>query len=410
MFRTCAKAALAVACLVTTANAVDLPTPQKITWMSAATACALDGFVYATAGARQTPQPVVVYQKNLNVARIGQEQDEPIIADLLADGCLVLVIDYMHHDKAKSPTINADSLALRKEMTGKKPTLLADRKIDGNHIFLLAEGFRLARNVTFAQDGQRTLRMDIAYPSHPSKPVPMLLEYTCDNVERMGSGSLLFCHDTLLDGAMAAGFAVAMADHPVAPPYKGLDDPTPDVWRRAKAAVRVARKFAGEHGLSERLGVIGFSRGGPFAAMVALNNGDSFMTSDDPHSADVQAALVHGNRYDYLDLLPNDPMLPRFKKAWGDPFEKASEWASHGAIAFMKDAKQVAPMFLNTSRTESAEYQDGLAKLAKRLGELGVEHVYQVDDDVRGHQVSTKPETVTAIYRFFAEHLEGNNP
>ena len=420
MFRTCATAVLTLL-LTAACQAVDLPTPQKITWTSTTTQCALDGYVYTPQNAGEKPLAVVVYQKNLSVPRIGQEADEPIIADLLKDGSLVLVIDYMHYDKAKSPTINADSLALRNQMTGKKPTLLADKKVDANHIFLLAEGFRLARNVTFAQDGKRTLGMDIAYPSQPTKPVPMLLEFTCDNAERMGSGSILFCHDTLLDGGMAAGFAVAMADHPVAPPYKGLDDPMPEVFLRAKKAVLAAAAFAKEHDLAKPIGLIGFSRGGPIAAMLAANTGNGSVPpgpgggdGEGPLTGptDVRAALIHGNRYDYLDLLPTDTkMTARFKKSWGDPTTQPLNWQLRGASNYLaKDPKDVAPMFLNTSRAESPEYQDGLAKFHQRLTQLGVEHVYQVDDDTRGHQVSSKPETLSAIYEFFAKHLEGPTP
>ena len=69
----------------------------------------------------------------------------------------------------------------------------------------------------------------------------MLMEITCDNVNRMGSGSLLFCRDTLLEGGAIAGFAVAMVDHPVPPPYKGIDDPMPQCIHRMKAAVRTLR-------------------------------------------------------------------------------------------------------------------------------------------------------------------------
>jgi acetyl esterase/lipase len=208
----------------------------------------------------------------------------------------------------------------------------------------------------------------------------------------MGTNSLLFCHDTLLDGAMAAGFAVAMVDHPVAPPYKGLDDPLPASLDRMKAAVAKLRELSVELNTSKRIGAIGFSRGGPFAAMLAAGG-------------DVDAALIHGNRYDYLDLRSDDPMLARFEKAWGKRDENRERWAVHGAVHYL--TKDAAPMFLNTSNTESSEYRDGLAKFSKRLSELGIEHVYQEDEDGRGHRVSTDPKTLAAIYAFFTKHLGG---
>src|SRR5207245_884512 len=121
-------------------------------------------------------------------------------------------------------------------------------------------------------------------------------------------------------------------------------------------------------------------RGGPMAAILAVSNGRKDLEGDGPHqgvSSAVQAALVHGNRYDYLDLLPADPMLARFEKAWGKRDENEQKWAAHGASYYLpkdaKDAKTVAPMFLNTSDAESAEYRNGLAQFDRRLTDLGVE-------------------------------------
>ena len=121
----------------------------------------------------------------------------------------------------------------------------------------------------------------------------------------------------------------------------------------------------------------------------------------------VQAALIHGNRYDYLDLLPTDPMLPRFAKAWGERDSNREKWAEHGAAYYLD--KTAAPMFLNTSDAESPEYRDGLAKFDKLLTDRGIEHEYQVDADGRGHRVSTDPKTLGRIYEFFHKHLDVKN-
>src|SRR5439155_9012303 len=122
---------------------------------------------------------------------------------------------------------------------------------------------------------------------------------------RMGSGSLLFCHDTLLDGAMPAGFATAMIDHPVPPPYKGIDDPMPQCIHRLKSAVRTLRAAGAELGLNGRIGAIGFSRGAPMAALLAVTGNRADLEGDGPTlntSSRIDAAMIHGNRYDYLDL------------------------------------------------------------------------------------------------------------
>ena len=184
-------------------------------------------------------------------------------------------------------------------------------------------------------------------------------------------------------------------------------DPAPKVWAIAKAAVRTMRAHGREWNTNGKIGAMGFSRGGPFAATLALSNGRADLDGEGPHketSSDVQAALVHGNRYDYLDLLPNDPMLARFAKAWGERDASKDKWASHSTLNFAGD--RIAPMFLNTSDAESAEYRDGLAKLDKFLSEKKVEHAYQVDPDGRGHRVTTDPKTLAAIYAFFHKHLD----
>jgi hypothetical protein len=379
---------------------------NSVTWTSAATGESIEGVLLEPSGGGATKDvPLVVYLTNLSVPRIGQEPDEAITADLRR-GSLVLVLDYKKHASAVSPALNADVLKLREDLAGKSKTLLADRPIDANRIFIVPEGFRLRRDVEFARDGDRVLAMDVMYPSKPAKPVPALIEITCDNVNRMGSASLLYCRDTLLEGGAIAGFAVAMADHPVRPPYKGLDDPMPQCIHRMKAAVRTLRALSSEFGINGNIGVIGFSRGGPMAALLAVTNDRPDLEGGGPHrdaSSGVQAAMIHGNRYDYLRLRDDDPMLARFEMAWGKRDANEQRWAEHGAAHYL--TRDAAPMFLNTSDTESPEFRDGLETFAKRLEAVGVDHVYSVDADGRGHQVTTNPKTLAAVYDFFARHL-----
>jgi acetyl esterase/lipase len=252
--------------------------------------------------------------------------------------------------------------------------------------------------------------MDIVYPSKPAHSVPVLMEITCDNQNRMGSFSLLFCHDTLLEGAQAAGFATAMIDHPVAPPYKGLDDPMPQCIYRLKAAVRTLRALDEQIGGNGRIGAIGFSRGGPMAALLAVTSGRAELEGDGAHknvSSAVQAAMIHGNRYDYLHLSGDDPMIPRFTQAWGPLDSRQNAWAEHGAAHYL--SKDAPPMFLNTSDTEAPEFREGLARFDLLLTQLGIRHVYQVDEDRRGHQVTTDPATLSRVYGFFHRELD-NKP
>lgn len=370
------------------------PGAPAVTWRSAAIDAEVTGELFLPPVATDGPMPTVVYLKNLSIPRLGRDDDAAIIRDLVGDGCMVLVLDYRRHAKATSPQLNADVLKLRRDIAGKQRVLLADRPVDVNRLFILPEGFRLRRDVEFARDGDRVLAMDLLYPASPVEPAPLLLEVTCDNRERMGAFSLLYCEDSLVEGATFAGFAAAMVDHPVAPPYKGIDSMPADLLK-LESAVRKARELARELGLSGRIGAMGFSRGGPPVAMLAARGRDD---------SAIQAALVHGNRYDYLNLLPDDPMRQRFQAAWGPAQENREHWANQSVVTFV--GAQTAPMFLNTSATESPEYRHGLEQLRRSLAATAVEHVYQVDPDDRGHRVTTDVMTLDRIYTFFRQQLD----
>lgn len=389
--------------LLAVTDAVPTTAPAVI-WTSPTTGAQLSGSLHLPAPSTR-PLPTVVYLCNLSVPRLGQDTDESIIGDLVQSGHLVLVLDYARHPKAVSPGLSADILKIRQDIAGKNRLLLADQSVDVNRLFILPAGFTLKRDLEFYRDGDRVLAMDIMYPSRPTRPVSLLMEITCDNANRMGSFSLLYCHDTLLEGGLVAGFAGAMIDHPVAPPYKGIDSMPADI-HKLKAAVRTLRAVGKELGLSGDIGALGFSRGSAMAAMLAATCNRPDLEGDGPHqgiSSQVQAAVVHGGRFDYLNLRADDPMLGRFEKAWGRLAEHRDSWARQGVVHYL--AKDAAPMFLNTSNAESAEFRDGLALLAARLKELGVQHVYRQDADGRGHHVSTDAATLAEVYGFLRRHL-----
>ncbi len=381
--------------------AAQAPAQTAAIWQSQSTGTALAvrihppipaGAAPVDAGAAR-PMQTVVYLANLRVPRIASVADEALIAEHRAVGRLVIEIDYAGHDASTAGGLVADLLKIRRDLSA--GAFFADWPIDPARLFILPSGYRLLTDVRFATDGARTLAMDVLYPADPlsdARPVkvPALIEFSCDNANRMGNGSLVFCRDTLVESAALAGFVSAMADHPVAPPYKGIDDPMPEALHRARAAIDTLEGIALNVNHNGRIGAIGFSRGGPFAAMLAAQG-------------HVGAALVHGNRYDYSSLIEGDPMLARFEKAWGPYADNRERWLIHGAVHHLTDS--ASPMYLNTSDAESAEYRDGLADLAEALKARSVEHVYRVDVDGRGHRVTTDPQTLAEIFAFFARHL-----
>ncbi len=359
----------------------------------------------ANAGAKGMPLPVAFYLKNLAAARVGTERDEVLIGELRASGLLVVVIDFGTDPQARVPWINRDLGKLRGDVRAKR--LLADRAVDPAHVFIVPAGSRLTRDVMFYRDGARTLAMDIIAPANPKTLVGAVLEFSCDNQDRMGNTSLSICSDTILDGAATEGFAVAMADHPVAAPYKGLDA-MPDSARKIKAAVRTLRAQSAKLGLNGRIVPVGFSRGSGMALMLATTEGMAEFEDRGEHAASslsstVQGAVVMSGRFTYLDLRAEDAMLPRYAKAWGERATAIDTWRRHGALDYLTRA--AVPLFLTINVTESPDALHQMTVLRARLAMLGSAATYALDRDPRGHKVTLAPAILTAMHAYLRERL-----
>ncbi|HMP84819.1 MAG TPA: hypothetical protein PKA41_19170, partial [Verrucomicrobiota bacterium] len=291
-----------------------------------------------------------------------------------------------NHPQARVPFINRDLATLREDIRARR--LFGDRKIDEARVFIVPEGCRLMENVVFYADDDRNLAMDIIYPSKPQTPVGAIIEFSCDNKDRFGNFSLSVCSDTILDGFATEGFAVAMADHPVAPPYKGLD-PMPDCARKIKAAVRTLRSQSVALELNGKIVPVGFSRSSGMALMLVTTAGNDEFEGFGMHtnvSSAVQGAVVMSGRFTYLDLLPNDKMLPRYAKAWGERETSLDTWRSHGALDYLSNP--TIPLFLTINCTEGADALHQMDVLQKRLTALGSKFTFKLDNEPRGHKVT----------------------
>jgi hypothetical protein len=347
--------------------------------------------------------PVVVYLKNLAAPRTGTENDADILRDFHTGGYLVVSLDFAHSAKARMPFLNRDLAKLRADLQAKK--FLFQYKLDPAHIFIVPEGCRLKRDVVFYQESERTLGMDIIYPSHPAQPVGAVIEFSCDNLNRMGDGSLAICSDTILDGEATEGFAVAMADHPVKAPYKGLD-PMPDCAWKIKAAVRTLRTEGAKLGLNGKIAPVGFSRGSGMALMLVTTMG---MKEFEGHgentntTSDVQGAVVMSGRFTYLDLLPNDHMLLRYAQAWGDRTNHLDVWRRAGAVDYLQHA--TVPLFLTINCSESPDALFQMTALRKHLAELGNDEIFMMDQEPRGHKVTLVPDILGAMNTYLKSSL-----
>jgi hypothetical protein len=354
--------------------------------------------------AANTPVPVVFYIQRLASPRAGTESDADILRALRADGYLVVTLDYAARKRARLPWLNRDLGKLRDDVRAKK--LLGEFKVDMAHVFIVPAGCRLQRDVVFYREENRTLAMDIIYPSRPRQPVGAVIEFSCDNQDRFGNTSLSICSDTLLDGLASEGFAVAMADHPVAPPYKGLD-PMPECAWKIKAAVRTLRTRGEALGLNGRIVPVGFSRGSGMALMLATTTGLAEFEDHGENtgvSSDVQGAVVMSGRFTYLDLLSGDKMVPRYAAAWGERENHLATWRQHGALDYL--GKPTVPLFLTINCTESPDALHQMQVLRQRLASLGNDEVFMLDRDPRGHKVTLDPDILDAMRVYLKARLD----
>ena len=352
--------------------------------------------------------PVIIYLKNLAAPRTGTESDEVILHDFHTNGYIVVTLDFAHQPKARVPFINRDLGRLRDDLRAK--SFLAQYKLDDAHIFIVPEGCRLKRDVLFYPDDKRPLALDIIYPSKPKQPVGALIEFSCDNQNRMGNTSLSICSDTILDAAATEGFAVAMADHPVTPPYQGLDA-MPDCAWKIKAAVRTLRAEGAKLGLNGKIVPIGFSRGSGMALMLVTTEDLKEFEGHGEHlevSSAVQGAVVMSGRFTYLDLLPDDHMLPRYAAAWGARTNNLEVWRRVGALDYL--TRTAMPLFLTINCSESPDALHQMTVLRKRLAELGNDTVFMMDPEPRGHKVTLVPDILDAMNRYLKSRLNSDLP
>jgi hypothetical protein len=411
---------------------------QPVSWTSSATGGAITATVTEPNPVVATPA-LVVYLKNLGCERIGQEPDASILADFTANGFRVVELNYAGHAKATAPFLNADVLKIRNEIgTAAFPgsTGLSAAK---NKCYILCEGYRLMRNVPYylndrtVYNGAETtdveLHMDIAYPSQPSRGVPIVMEYSCSNSyagnadDRMSNGNAFTgITDTILEGAPAAGIAWAMADHPKfqqwgLPKNGGFYAPSfelnPDTIKKVRSSVRVLREVGATLGLSGNIAIHGFSRGSTAGSLAA---GDLAVPAIDSAgystalSSRVQAVLLGSGIYDYShsggvttgDTAGSEVNIyGRFVTAWGATASNLPLWQSQGAPYYMATSA-TAPVFLSYNTDDGTYYPYQAQLLEAKLTSLGVPH--QVVTGTGGHKVTTTPATLTAIYDFFKTH------
>ncbi|WP_371068326.1 hypothetical protein, partial [Salmonella enterica] len=122
---------------------------------------------------------------------------------------------------------------------------------------------------------------------------------------------------------------------------------------KIKAAVRTLREEGVALGLNGKIAPVGFSRGSGMALMLVTTEGVAELDGFGSHtniSSAVQGAVVMSGRFTYLDLQPDDKMLPRYAKVWGERETNLDLWRQHGALDYL--TKPTLPLFLTINCTE----------------------------------------------------------
>ncbi len=352
--------------------------------------------------------PVAIYLTGLPFPRTGTVDDETLVAALRRDGFRVAIADFSGQSYASIADFVPTLVALRADLQSGRLDL--GERIDSSRIFLVPAGCRLLTDVVFYEAPDRTLALDLIHPADPVMPVGTVLEFSCDNARRMSNFSLDYCTDTLLPVAALAGFAAAMADHPVDPPYQGLD-PMPESGYRAAAAAQSLRAITAALNLplNDRIVSAGFSRGSGMALLLATTGHlDTFTDHGVARgpSAAVQGAIIMSGRFTYLDLLADDPMIPRYENAWGPRESAARIWRGAGALDYLDPTAPPPPLFLTITPDESPHALHQMQVLRKHLKQAELPFVFHPEAAHRGHKMPIDPAVTTALIQYLRERLE----
>lgn len=390
----------------------------------------------------------VVYLKNLGFDKIGGNTNEEDIAWLLAQGYRVIELDYENNEKAVSPTINDDIIAINDQINSGSFCGKSDNS--SYRSYILFEGYRIARDVSYfkndptvynwpSSNGPRdSLYMDIVYPANPSKEVPIVLSFSYSNSYYNNPHSRFFLgytlalfDDSFLEGAPAAGIAWAIADHPkycdwgqgqpAGTPNKtyGSYEVNPDAAQKVKSAIRTLRVAGDTLGLSGKIGIYGFSRGSDAGSMAIGDKSVAEFENAGKHigvSDDVQVAALGSGVFDFTQIYNasddgDGNLESRCPVAWGPLEDNYDLWESMGS-AYLVETSATAPVIFFYNTDDAAYYQDQIAQLKSKLESLDVP-VSTITDYGNGfgdpennsHGVPKDSASLATMYDFFNEYM-----
>lgn len=426
-------------------------------WKSPATGTSLNYTTSAATGTKATDvngMPMtVVYLENLGFQKIGRNSNADDVAWLRSQGYQVVELDYAHSEKAVSPTLNQDIIAINSSLQGGR---FCGCDCSPYRSYILMEGYRISRDISYYQDDPGVynypdvykdtagdmLYLDLVYPANPSAAVPVVVTFSYSNsFATVSSGQLTDTNkhkrmylpyfwgafkDSFVEGASAVGFAWAVCDHPKYCDWGqgryagggnkslGAIEVNPDAARKVKSAIRTVRGVGRSLGLSGEVVVTGFSRGSTAAAL-AVGDGqtDAFEDASRGRFADesslVQCALLGPGMFDYESTLSSSNEYIRMSAFVSNT---GSSWEQQGALATIQGSSSAPTLFFHNTDDFYADknkdpqglYATQAALMKARLDAVGVA-TEMLTDYSTGHAVPQSAATLQQMYDFMLRHV-----
>lgn len=394
----------------------------------------------------------IVYLENLGFEKIGQNNTRDDVAWLLAQGFRVIELNYEHSSKAYPTNINQDIIAINKEIASGNFCNLTNNSLTKSYV--LFEGYRIAHNIPYFKDNPTIyntpteytngdyLFMDIIYPANASIEVPVVLSFSYSNSYATFDsklGKLTNAHkglrtflpytfagfnDSFLEGLPAHSMAWAIADHPKYAPWgsgkpaNGKNDTyksyqsNPDTAQKVKSAIRTLRSLKTKLGLSNNIGIYGFSRG---ASAGAMTIGDKIVPEFENAGFNIgitdelQAAALGPGVFDYTIIYnkTNDGdtnLETRCPWAWGSLKDNYNLWKTMGA-SYLVASPKTAPVLFFYNTNDDAYYHEQITHFKTKLDSLKVP-TFTLINYGEGHAVPQTTQSLNTLYKFFKNHLK----
>ena len=401
----------------------------------------------------------VVYLENLGFQKNGRNSNADDVAWLRSEGYQVIELDYEHHEKAVSPALNADIIAINSSLQSGK---FCGCNCSPSRSYILMEGYRIQRDIAYYHDDPTVynypdvykdgegdwLYLDLIYPANPEVQVPVVVTFSySSSYATNSSGKLTNANkhkrmylpyfwgafkDSFVEGAAALGFAWAVCDHPKycdwgqgrytggANKSLGAIEVNPDAARKVKSAIRTVRGIGRELGLNGNVAVTGFSRGSTAAAL-AVGDGQVAAYEDTSRgryaeeSSLVQCALLGSGMFDYEHALTSSTEYQHMQT-----FVNANPdcpWEMQGALATIQTNASAPTLFFHNTDDyykDSNKDAKGLYATQAQLMKAKLDAVGTPTEMLTGyssgHNVPQSTAALQQMYTFLTTHIAAPQP